>query len=163
MLIPCPECGNLCAQDAPTCPKCGKPNPAMAGEQPAEEESHAEASVWRREVKPWPAMLVIGVAVLVGAAWLLGTYHIVQSSEGTQLVRKVHFTLAESFVSLDAITGQPAIAAKAKYPLAIKALQRDGILESESAREERLQQEMREKMEQSRREVEAEMRKALGR
>jgi len=32
MLVPCPECANLCAEDAASCPKCGKPAPALAAQ-----------------------------------------------------------------------------------------------------------------------------------
>ena len=162
MLASCPECGNPCAQDAVACPRCGKPNPAAASQGPAEELVSGEVSVWRRQVSSWQAFIVIGMFLLAGGAWFAGTYHIVRSSHGTRLVEKAYFTFAETFVSLDAITGQPAIVAESKYPLAVKALQREGILESDSAREERLQGEMKEEMEKNRREVEAEMQKALG-
>ncbi len=86
--------------------------------------------------------LGIGTILLVVIAFC-GNLHIVQSSDqGIRLVRKVHFTLAETFVSMDAITSQPSFTASARYPLAIKALQRDGILETAEERDERVKDEI---------------------
>ena len=158
MLTPCPECGNLCAQDAVACPRCGKSYPAQS--VPDEEQFAAEEEK-QSELRPqrgsdWQNWLILCLFIIVVAGWLLGHYHVVQSDDGTRLVPKVHWTLSETFVDIDAITGQPAITASARYPLTIKALQRDGILESDEAREERLRQETKAEMERIRRESEEE-------
>ena len=121
-------------------------------------------STWTTPLRPLHTMLIILAVFLPCLAWFLGSFHIVQSSDqGTRLVRKVHFTFAETVVSLDAITGQPAVAAKAKYPLTIKALQRDALLESDAEREERIEREVEAHIEGSRREAEALIRDAAGR
>ena len=74
---------------------------------------------------------------------VVGRVHIVLSSDGTRLIRKVHWSLPETLVSLDAITGQPFTEAKRRYPLTIKALQRDGLLETDEQFNVRIAREAR--------------------
>jgi len=93
----------------------------------------------------------VGGAILLCLALFFGNFHIVQSEKGTTAVQKVHFTFSETFVSLDAITGQPLITAKAQNPLAVKALQRDGLLETDEQMQERVQKEVQEQFEENQR------------
>lgn len=94
----------------------------------------------------WKHVLGFLFILAIPSAFILGNNHVVQSSHGTKLVPKVHFTFAETFVSLDAITGQPFVTAKAQNPLAVKALQREGILESDDAFQLRMERETRAKL-----------------
>ena len=95
----------------------------------------------------WKHWLIIAGFVLVWALLFCGKFHVVQSSTAPiRLLPKVHFTISETFVSLDAITSQPSFMASAQHPLAVKALQRAGILESDEAHEERAQAELQAEM-----------------
>ena len=81
---------------------------------------------------------VVGIAVALFGLLFCLTHHVVLSSHGTQIISKVHWSLSETFVSLDTITTIPAFKANAEHPLAIKALEREGILETDEQREERV-------------------------
>lgn len=130
----CPKCNSF-YEDGSSCSKCGETTP---------QDETTIVSEQARKKKT--TFYVVGVVLAMALAFF-GTYHVVESSEqGWLLVKKVHFTWSETFVSLDAITGQPLIAAKSKYPLAIKALQRDGIIETDEQMQERVQKELEEKM-----------------
>jgi len=155
----CPECGAEYREGFTECATCRatlqaeQPNLPLFRKRPRSDvrtdEAEKASSFWTSEVNSRAAFLWILLIFALVQGWLLGTHHVVQSSEGTQLIRKVHFTFAECFVSLDAITNMPAVAASAKYPLAVKALQREGILESDEARDERIQLEVQEEMDKS--------------
>jgi hypothetical protein len=135
----------------------------------AHQSRQAEAALWEeenvvverpwwaegRKVSPWWVV----VAITIVAVGFLGFHHVVLSGEGTRVIPKVHFTLAETFVSLDAITGMPFIAARTKYPLTVKALQREGMLETDEQFERRVRQETEAEMEQARRRAEEEWRR----
>jgi len=159
----CPQCGPEYREGFTECAKCGV---TLQAEQPSLRQPKPEVKVdeaeetgnfWTAELNPRATFLWVLLILALLAGWVLGTYHVVQSSQGTQLVRKVHFTFAECFVSLDAITSMPAVASSAKYPLAVKALQRDGILESDEARDERIQQEVQEQMDKSLQDIQRRM------
>jgi len=84
-------------------------------------------------------LVAVGTILFCGSLWFVGTYHIVSSSKnGTMVIPKAIFTFKETFVSVDEITGMPYIVAQTRWPLAIQALQREGILESDDARRQRI-------------------------
>jgi hypothetical protein len=113
-------------------------------------------NVLSRNVPPqfWAAL---GVIALLAVGWFFGSYHIMQSEEGTKIIKKIHFTYSETFTSLEAITGMPGGAAQVKYPLSIKALQRDDILESDEERDQRIEEEVEQDMSRRMRDAEREM------
>ena len=163
----CPKCGAEYREGFTECATCGA---TLQAEKPIlsrfskrlcsdveADEAEKTHNFWTSEVNPRAAFLWIMLILSCLAGWGLGTYHVVQSSKGTQLVRKVHFTFAECFVSLDAITNMPAVASSAKYPLTVKALQREGILESDEDREQRIQREVQEQMDKSWQDVQRHM------
>lgn len=100
--------------------------------------------------------LLLGAAFL-GIALFFGNFHVVQSEKGTAIVQKVHFTFSETFVSLDAITGQPLLVAKSQHPLAVKALQKGGYIETDEAFQQRIERETREAIEKNQQQFQAEM------
>jgi hypothetical protein len=101
-------------------------------------------------------LVAVALVVLLIVTALFGNFHVVSSSSrGTFLVSKIHFTLAETFVSLDSIMGQTRLTAYSQYPLAVRALQRDGILESDEAAEARLKREIEAAGARLKREIEA--------
>jgi hypothetical protein len=147
MLITCPECGKELSEQADACPHCGCP--INADEEPAPAPAKPE----------WGAIAFLSALVIAAVLWFFGSYHIVQSSARPMaLVGKVHWTLSETFVSMDEITGMPYFAAQMKYPLAVKALQREGFLESDEHRQQRIEAEAKAATEKAMREgqVEAE-------
>lgn len=84
-----------------------------------------------------------------------------QSGEGTRIIPKVHFSFSETMVSLDAITTVPYIKAKSEHPLAVRALQREGMIETEEEMEARIQREIDEKMEKAEAETQRRMDEAM--
>lgn len=113
------------------------------------EEDHKAEDQFKRT---WKKQAIVACCLAgLFAVYVLGTNHIVQSEKGTALVRKVHFTFSETFVSLDAIIGQPLIVVKAAHPLAVKALQRDGYIETDEAFQKRIESEAQEQFEKNQR------------
>jgi len=100
----------------------------------------------------WKALGAFAASVVLSLIVGLGKYHVVQSKDGTTLVPKPHFTFAETFISMEAITGQPFITARAKYPIAVKSLQEAGLLETDTQFKERVSREIDEEMTRNSRE-----------
>jgi hypothetical protein len=142
--ITCPACGKESPANATLCHHCNlsfRPEPSSAGDAPS--EPSAPRTSRSLSTQQWIAIGVVVSVVLVG---LLGSLHVVEYQNGVSLIPKVHWTLAETFVSLDAITGMPWIAARTRWPLACKALQKAGMLESDEAFEQRIQEETERKI-----------------
>jgi hypothetical protein len=100
---------------------------------------------------------LLAILAVIGV-YVFGSHHVVSSSMGTKLVPKVHFTFSETFVSLDAITGMPFLQAKTQWPLAVKALQKEGLLESDDAFKSRIEQGVQEDMRKAQEDIERQMR-----
>lgn len=105
--------------------------------------------------------VLAGIGLILGIAFFFGHYHIVSSSErSTMIIPKMAFTFKETFIVVDEITGMPFVEARKKYPLSVKALQREGILETDEQFEARIkyevEQEMRREQEKIDREIEVE-------
>lgn len=97
-------------------------------------------------------------ALLSLLIYALGWVHVVSSSQkSTMFVRKIHWTLAETFVSYDAITNMPYVSVMSSYPLSVKALQRVGYLESDVAREARIHSEVQDAAERIKTEIKQQM------
>lgn len=81
---------------------------------------------------PWYiTTILLGSLTIV----LFGNLHIVSSrDDGFQVVPKYSFSLSETFINLDALTGMPSVEARSRYPLAVKSLQEAGLLQSEEDR-----------------------------
>jgi len=140
----CPRCAKLASQPAPP-----KQDPKPAAENPPVTERHEIVFKDESRSSVPRGLLLAGLGIVGFLVILFGKFHVVQSEDGTNLIPKIHFSFSETFVSLDAITGMPFVKAKEKYPLGVKALQREGILETDEAFEARIKAE-----------TEAEMREA---
>jgi len=144
----CPSCGAALRVDAVYCPKC---EPEMAPRDVKLPE-HLTA---RADARPSPpprshgTLITLVALFLLALVYLYATVHVVATRQGTVFVRKVSWSFGETFVNLDAIQGTPYLVAKARWPLAVAALQRDGYLETEEQFQARVK-----------REVEAEMQRA---
>ena len=88
-------------------------------------------------------LIVVGVAVV--AFVFFGNVHFISGStyDGRPIVSKISFGFSETFINTDKILGRPWISVQEQHPLAVKVLQREGWLESEAARERRIQRESR--------------------
>jgi len=82
--------------------------------------------------------LIILIAVLCLLA--LGNIHIITGSNLVfpKIAMRQSFGFSETFINVDKITGMPWISAVSRYPLGVKVLQREGIIESEEERENRI-------------------------
>lgn len=143
----CPKCGARLETAWKFCTACGAdlapvPEPVVAKVESKEPETPA---VNKSRRFPW-----VGAIVLVaGLWWLSGFFHFANSEDGMRVVPKIHWSPSETFVSVDAITSMPYVAAKARWPLACAALARDGIIESDSAFKARVERETQEKIDQA--------------
>jgi hypothetical protein len=96
----------------------------------SEPESKKPASA-----KPWTLLLTVPVLVVL----IVGNFHVVTGSDaGMRVVHRDSSSFSEFFVDADAITGMPWIAARSRYPLGCKVLQREGLIESDSEFQERM-------------------------
>ncbi|NCO40404.1 MAG: hypothetical protein COZ06_18185 [Armatimonadetes bacterium CG_4_10_14_3_um_filter_66_18] len=166
----CPKCGYSLDSFEKDCPRCAnapppepkKPDPILSG--PVRVQAPPpELDPPRRHRLGASSALCVCLGVAGFLLLFCCKYHVVQSSEnGTDFVPKVNFTLSETFVSMDAITGMPFVQARSRWPLAVKALQAEGMLESDEDFEARIQAELDAKMAESKREAQAEFDRIMG-
>jgi len=84
-------------------------------------------------------ILWISAVLLIGLIFICGKYHFIYSSEKSFLIiPKISFSLPETYVNLDAVLNMPRIVAMSRYPLAFKALQNEGIIESDEHQTKRI-------------------------
>lgn len=119
------------------CPNCGAPVKADAQDRP--KKWHERTSV---------TLCIAAVLALIG----LGFIHIITGVVSPlalpfDVVRKESFGYRETFVDAERIQSMPYTAAKIKYPLGCKALQRKGYLESGKVFETRTANHLKEDME----------------
>jgi hypothetical protein len=73
--------------------------------------------------------IAFDIACLVAVLYGVGCTHLVLDSQhAPRLIQKVHFSVSETIVSMDAITGMSRVMAEFKYPLAMQALLRDHLI-----------------------------------
>ena len=68
---------------------------------------------------------------------------------------------SETFVNADKVTSMPWIAAKSKYPLGCRVLQRKHYIESDDQFEERVQKETKEELEKAQKQINQEFEMAM--
>ncbi|MBI4515061.1 MAG: DUF4339 domain-containing protein [Deltaproteobacteria bacterium] len=142
-----------------------RPSDATEWRQLAAEFVQQAPMPQRNEKRPrrTSSPLFLIVALLTIIVLFVGSFHFVTGSSlpGPQLMRRDSFGLSEFFVDVDAITGMPWLAAKARFPLGCRLLQREGILESDTAFNQRVQEETRREFDRTMREAERETQRLL--
>jgi hypothetical protein len=183
----CPKCGYAMSEFDVDCPRCkrmaAEANQAQAAAPPPPPEppKPSAADIAPRTFRgsplasaaPQPTVTppssfttlprigaAVAIGVLIFGVIFLGKYHIVQSEHGTRIIPKVHFSFSETVVSLETITTIPYIKAKSQHPLAVRALQREGIIETEEEMDARVQREVDEKMQEAEAEAQRRMEEA---
>jgi len=152
----CPYCAEEILLAAIRCKHCQSD---LVGQVQSARDLPQERSVLQRPVSPW---VLVGIfAILV--ALFFGNFHIVSGKSGTTVVRRESFGYSEAFINVDAITGMPWLAAKGRYPLGCRVLQREGLIESDEAFRDRIEQESRDWVEKAMREAEEQTRRLFGR
>lgn len=137
----CIHCQTSAPENAQFCQNCGKKLVPPS----------SPVSPLHRDVKlPWRMVLPIAGAAL---ALFFFTHHLVWKNGMPLPVRRVAMGFSEPMASFDEITSLPWIAAVSKYPLTIKALEQARMIESEQARQDRIQQEVNSKIQQNSREL----------
>ena len=108
-------------------------------------------SLHRKEQAKAKQAAIAGISflILAGVFFFFGKYHIVTSSsqQYPKLIKKQSFGFTETFINIDEITGMPFAAAKSRYPLSVKVLQREDIIESEAALKKRIKKEYEKEVE----------------
>lgn len=151
MMLPCPECKKQISSRATACPHCGCPTPDQTQAAPANQVQPESQDPWTQPISiPWRLVLpTIGAGLIL----FLSMYHIVWIRSVPTPIRRTSLSLSEPMSNLDEISGVPWIAATSKFPLTVKALQQAGVLESDEARQQRIQAEIRSKAEQEYRRI----------
>jgi ribosomal protein L40E len=111
----CRHCGQMISPTALACPKCGEPNElqTLHGKEPS--------SAIRK---------YIAAALIIGLFVYFGHFHIVIGGAGLPvvLVPRISFGYSDMIVDMSSIDGQPALIVKVKYPAALKALEKAGLV-----------------------------------
>jgi len=140
-LINCPVCKKEISPNAAACPHCGEP---MKKDLP----------------KPPSSRLILLLVVLVTIIAFVGNVHLVTGSNVAYSIdKRESFGFSEMFVDVDAITGMPWIAAKSRFPLGCRLLQRKRIIESEEHMRERIRANTEEAMDEARKKAVEQMKK----
>jgi hypothetical protein len=81
------------------------------------------------------------ILLVVGVGLFVTNFHIISGSNisGLKIVKRLSFGFSEFLINVDEISGLPYISVASKYPLGVKILQREKILESDDARAIRIQ------------------------
>ena len=75
---------------------------------------------------PWSLLVLIPLLVAV----FVGSFHIITGEKaGLHFVRRDSFSFSEFFIDADAITRMPWLAAKSRFPIGCRVLQREGLIE----------------------------------
>jgi hypothetical protein len=91
-------------------------------------------------------VIVCAVCLLLIVLAFISNYHVVTGGGvGMKIVQRESFGFNEIFIDIDSITGMPYIAAKSRYPIGLKVLQRERLIESDDEFKDRLKNEKYEK------------------
>ena len=125
----------------PSCPHCGAPQNTSVPGSPKR--------------KQWTLLLTIPLLLAV----VVGSVHFVTgSSVGFHVVRRESFSFSEFFVNVDSITGMPWVAARSRFPLGCRVLQREGVIESNEGFRDRALSDTKREIERLEKEIEAKLR-----
>jgi hypothetical protein len=97
------------------------------------------------------AVAVLVILLTVSTLVFFGKVHIITGAgiESPRIASKQSFGLSETFIKVDSITSMPWIAAKSRYPLSCAVLQREGLIESDIDFRNRKDREIRERMDET--------------
>jgi len=143
-LMECSECKGQVSSKAESCPHCGAPG--------------GDGKVKKR--KKWYNRTSVTLCVAAGLVLIgFGFIHVITGVVSPyqlpfDIVLKESFGYSETFVDAEQINALPYNAAKIRYPLGCKALQRHNYMESGNVFEARMTRQLRENMKQWRREFE---------
>lgn len=84
---------------------------------------------------------------LIISGYFITTHHVILGMGIPVPVKRDAFSFSEFIIDINKIRGMPAFMAQAQFPIGIRVLQREGILESNEQRERRIQKEAKEKVE----------------
>ena len=136
----CEECGSQVSDQAETCPHCGAPNDIVESITQREKEWYERTSI----TLCFAAILILFalgfVHIITGVTSLIGL--------PIDIAVKDSFGYSETFINAHKVTGMPWIAAKSRYPLGCKVLQRKGYIESDAEFKERVHKEAQEEFRQ---------------
>lgn len=159
---PCPKCGADNFETDAQCLSCGahlgraamaedaaksKPGPQPVTPGPKTETTRPlSGDELKARIRRRKSVVRVAIAVPVGLAvlFVLSFHFVTSEGHGLRVIRKQYPTWRETVVSLDEITTIPYVQVRARFPLSLRALQREGILESDREREERIAREQAE-------------------
>lgn len=142
----CSQCQSQNLSSYSFCHACG-----TALEQAPDIADARNGKAWNQAIQiPWArvGLSLGGLALLVSCF-----FHIVWINGVPTPVQRLSPGLAEPTSSLEAISGMPWFAATSQYPLTVQALQQAGYLESDAARQERIENQVHNDMQSQMQEI----------
>jgi len=81
-----------------------------------------------------PTLWSLAVIIIFAFIIFMGNYHIITGSKsGMSIIKRDTFSFSDFLIPMDKITSMPYLAARSQYPVGVKALQREGIIEGHNA------------------------------
>jgi len=81
-----------------------------------------------------PTLWTLAGLIIIAFIIFMGNYHIITGSKsGMSIIKRDTFSFSDFLIPMDKITSMPYLAAKSQYPVGVKALQREGIIEGHNA------------------------------
>ena len=152
-LIQCKECNNTVSEQAEKCPHCGAPIKLVKTKPYKHKKWYEQSSI---------TLCIAAVLIILG----FGFVHIITGITSPlglpfDVALKSSLGYSETFVNADKVTSMPWIAAKSKYPLGCRVLQRKHYIESDDQFEERVQKETKEELEKAQKQINQEFEMAM--
>ena len=104
----------------------------------------------KTRTKPWSLLVTVPLLFAV----IAGNVHVITGGGvGFRVVMRDSLSFSEFFVNVDSITSMPWIAAKSRFPIGCRILQREGLIESDAEFEVRRQKETQKRIEDMERDL----------
>lgn len=131
------------SEELKRCPQCGEEILAIAIKC-----KHCQSVLPEEQKSIWKRKLPIGWIAGITGALVLGAFafvHVIYGgSVGFDIAKKDFPGFKDTFINVNEICGMPWIAATSEHPVAVRVLQREGYIESEFERAERINREAQE-------------------
>ena len=122
------KCGNSLSSDSNFCDKCGQSQLDKINAAAEGKADNINPLTKTRQINKQGA-----VALCILLVVLIGNFHVIMGSDIFKIVRRDSFGFSETIINTDEITGMPWLAAMSRFPIGIRVLQREGLLESDEA------------------------------